>query len=192
MNLKVHRIIYSTYVEGPGHRACIWVQGCNRQCNGCFARETWSKEGGTTYTTDEVFKNIKELSSSIEGITFLGGEPFEQAEAVLELGTKIKNEGLSLIVFTGYTIEELKSLNNVLVDRLLNIIDVLVDGAFEIEKCDLTRPLVGSSNQRYIFLTDRYNEEILSNKNKIEMKLHPNGKIEINGMGDFNKLLNII
>ena len=65
----------------------------------------------------------------------------------------------------------------------------MIDGGFEKEKFDLSRPWVGSSNQRFIFLTDRYNQEEISlYKNKIEVRISQDGKTEINGMGDFDKV----
>ena len=91
--------------------------------------------------------------------------------------------------FTGYTLEELKSKNNEDINNFLDNIDLLIDGGFEKENYDLSRPWVGSSNQSFIFLTDRYNEEqIYQYKNKIEVRISQDGKTEINGMGDFATL----
>ena len=106
---------------------------------------------------------IKNQQSSIEGVTFLGGEPFEQAKDLAELSKLIKSLGFSIVCFTGYTIEELKSLNNNDVNNFLSQIDLLIDGGFEKENYDLSRPWVGSSNQRYYFLTNFYNPEIIKN-----------------------------
>ena len=77
MLLRVHRILYKTKVEGPGTRCCIWVQGCSIHCKGCGNKETWSFDGGQLIDTDKIY-NIISSSKEIEGVTFLGGEPFEQ------------------------------------------------------------------------------------------------------------------
>ncbi len=188
--MRIYKIIKNTTVEGPGNRFCIWFQGCSKHCRGCFATETWDYNLGKEYNSKELIEMITS-QKDIEGVTFLGGEPFDQSTELAKLAKKIKKNSLSIVCFTGYTIEELKTKNDKSVRDLLNTIDLLIDGGFEKEKFDLSRPWVGSSNQRYIFLSDRYSEqEIMKYKNKIEVHIDSDGKMEINGMGDFNKLEN--
>ena len=185
--MKIYRIIKNTTVEGPGKRFCIWVQGCSRHCQGCFAKETWDFSLGVSYSVSELFEMIKK-QNNIEGVTFLGGEPFEQKDELLELIKLVKCENLSVVCFTGFTIEDLKSKNDSVINELLGNIDLLIDGGFEIQNFDLSRPWVGSSNQRYIFLSNRYNySQIMEYKNKIEMRIASNGELLINGMGDFEQ-----
>lgn len=186
--LDIYKIISNTTVEGPGERFCIWLQGCKKHCDGCWAKETWSFGVGQKYSVDALFEMIKS-TENIEGVTFLGGEPFEQAEELGILAEKVKGIGLSIVCFTGYTFDELKEKQNSFIDRLLQNIDLLVDGEFQKDKFDLSRPWVGSSNQRYIFLSDFYNEkQILAYKNKVEMRISQDGRLEINGMGDFKEI----
>ena len=186
--LNLYKIIPLTEVEGPNKRFCLWVQGCKRHCVGCWAKETWKFGVGTDYSVEkltELITNQKE----IEGVTFLGGEPFEQAEPLSRIAQNVKKLGLSVVCFTGYTIEELRAKNSQAVNKLLENIDLLVDGGFEKDNFDLSRPWVGSSNQRYIFLTDFYSpEEIKKYKNKVEVRISEGGKLEINGMGDFERI----
>lgn len=186
--LDIYKIISNTTVEGPGERFCIWLQGCKKHCDGCWAKETWSFGVGQKYSVDTLLEMIKS-TENIEGVTFLGGEPFEQAEELGILAEKVKGIGLSIVCFTGYTFDELKEKQNSFIDRLLQNIDLLVDGEFQKDKFDLSRPWVGSSNQRYIFLSDFYNEkQILAYKNKVEMRISQDGRLEINGMGDFKEI----
>ena len=188
MQINVYKFIKKTNAEGPGQRFCLWVQGCSRHCKGCFAKETWTHRPNKIMEIDELFSLIT-AQNDIEGITFLGGEPFEQAKALAKLAKMVKNEGLSVLTFTGNRYEELKNAQNNDYDELLAQTDLLIDGGFEEEKFDLSRPWVGSKNQRYIFLTDRYNENEIKNcKNKIEVRIAKNGFIFINGMGDFNAI----
>lgn len=186
--LNLYKIIPLTEVEGPNKRFCLWVQGCKKHCVGCWAKETWKFGVGTDYSVEkltELVTNQKE----IEGVTFLGGEPFEQAEPLSRFAQNVKKLGLSVVCFTGYTIEELRAKNSQSVNKLLENIDLLVDGGFEKDNFDLSRPWVGSSNQRYIFLTDFYSpEEIKKYKNKVEVRISEGGKLEINGMGDFERI----
>ncbi|MBQ8460005.1 radical SAM protein [bacterium] len=186
--IEVYKIIKNTKVEGPGNRFCIWVQGCQKHCKGCWAKDTWEFGIGKKYSVNQLLNFIKS-EKDIDGITFLGGEPFEQAKELSKLANKVKNMGLSVVCFTGYTIEELKDKNDISVNDFLQSIDLLIDGGFEADKFDLSRPWVGSSNQRYHFLTDRFSRDIVNRyKNKIEARINPDGKLEINGMGDFEKI----
>lgn len=186
--VEVFKILKTTQVEGPGKRFCIWVQGCKKHCPDCWAKDTWEFGVGTEYSVAELIEQINEVQD-IEGVTFLGGEPFEQAQELAELSIKIKNLGLSVVCFTGYTLEELHAKNDESVELFLSNMDLLIDGGFEQDKFDLSRPWVGSSNQRYIFLTDFYSPKIISQyKNKIEARIGEDGKLEINGMGDFEQI----
>ena len=202
MKLRVFNIIKNTKVEGPGNRYCIWVQGCSRHCKGCQAVHTWSHKGGELYDVkgiiDDIFKAGITPSpqpspagrgrSVVEGVTFLGGEPFEQAEALGIIAEEVKKKGLSVLCFTGGKLEELEK--DPINKKLLDNTDLLIDGEFIEELTDYSRPWCGSSNQRYHFLTDRYNEEIFTKyKNKVEVNISKNGQIFINGMGDFDEIL---
>ena len=170
-----------TKVEGPGVRYCIWFQGCSRRCKGCWAKATWSKKGGVEYDVDEILADILK-EKGIEGVTFLGGEPFEQSEALEYLAKNVQKAGLSVVCFTGNSYEKIKDNN------ILKYIDILIDGEYKEEEADYSRPWVGSKNQKYYFLTQRYSEDILKKyKNKIEINIQKNGLIFINGMGDFKK-----
>ncbi len=186
--IDVFKILKNTQVEGPGSRFCIWVQGCKKHCKGCWAKDTWEFGVGTKYSVEELFSQIKEVEN-IEGVTFLGGEPFEQAQELALLASKVKSLGLSVLCFTGYTIDELRAKNDESVNFLLSQIDLLIDGGFEEDKFDLSRPWVGSSNQQYHYLSDVYSPEVISQyKNKIEARISADGRLEVNGMGDFEQI----
>lgn len=186
--IDIYKIIEKTSVEGPGLRFCIWTQGCKKHCKNCWAKDTWEFGIGKKYQIDELFTLIRQ-QKNIEGVTFLGGEPFEQAKELSRLAEKIKSINLTVVCFTGYTLEELKAKKDIFTDKFLSNIDLLIDGGFEEKNFDISRPWVGSSNQRYIFLTDTYSfEQIKNYKNKIEVRIAKSGKLEINGMGDFNQI----
>ena len=89
MKLRVYNIIKKTHVEGPGTRYCIWVQGCSRHCEGCYAKNTWDKNTGEIMDTKDIIQDIKS-QKGIEGVTFLGGEPFEQAGALSSIARNVK------------------------------------------------------------------------------------------------------
>src|SRR5690625_955575 len=104
MGIQLHRFLPSTTSEGPGRRACIWVQGCPIHCKGCGVPWTWNPNKGTRVSVQELWEKIvySYRNENIEGITFLGGEPFEQAKPLAELGRRAKKLGLSVMTFSGY------------------------------------------------------------------------------------------
>ncbi|MCR5260512.1 MAG: radical SAM protein [Candidatus Gastranaerophilales bacterium] len=188
MELNVFKIIKNTKVEGFGNRFCIWVQGCSKHCKGCYASETWSFEPKQLIDIDILFEMIKN-EKNIDGVTFLGGEPFEQVKALSVLAQKVQSIGLGIITFTGQNYDDLKQSDDKNLQELLKNTDLLIDGEFIEEKQDFSRAWVGSSNQRYIFLSGKYNEKMLSSyKNKIEVRINKDGTIFANGMGDFTEL----
>ena len=188
MDIRINSYIPITTVEGPGKRFSIWVQGCSLHCNGCANSAMWNKEGGTIYKIEELIDLITSYKDKIEGITFLGGEPLEQIEAVTEISKTVQTFGLSVLVFTGYEYSDLKNRQDF--QELIRYVDILIDGRYEEDKQDFSRPWVGSSNQNYYFFTDRYDESIISKyKNKIEVRIDKNNKISLNGMGNFKELL---
>ena len=198
MKLLIHQFIPFTRVEGPGERACLQVQGCPIRCSDCGVPFTWSTKGGYDVTLEELVQKIT-AGPKVEGITFLGGEPFEQAAALAELGATLKEAGLSVMTFSGYVLEDIKSANRKDWNDLLRVTDLLIDGPFQKEKRDLSRPWVGSSNQRYHFLTDRYaylKDELTNTPNRMEITVKPDGRVFANGMatsedleGLFNELI---
>lgn len=143
-------------------------------------------EPQTIVSSYEVLKWILKAKDlhMIEGVTFLGGEPMLQAKGLAEVAKSVKEAGLSVMVFTGYLIEELQDLGFVGVHELLANTDILVDGPF-IESClERVRNWAGSENQRFHFLTDRYssgNEYDPRFPYGFEIRIGLDGKIGLNG-----------
>lgn len=190
MEIVINRYVKKTSVEGPGNRACIWVQGCPIKCDGCINEHMWDIDKGISMDIIDL-SNIILSVEGIEGITILGGEPFYQPQAVYLLCKIAKEHNLSIMVFTGYTIDKLQQSNDKWVHKLLSITDLLIDGPYINKYQDFNRPWIGSSNQRYHYLSDRYKylEKSIQNiKNGFDIRISPQGEILINGMGDINKL----
>lgn len=196
MKVRINRILRKTSVEGPGIRYCIWVQGCILSCAGCYSEHTWDLLGGVETDTETIVSDIMQ-TKGIEGVTFLGGEPFLQAKALSEIAKICRLKGLSVLTFSGYTYDEI--LHTCTTDfswkELLEQTDLLIDGPFIKSDFSIKRPWIGSSNQSYRFLTKRYKyleDKLDSYTNQVEITIKENGTILVNGMGDFNKLKNII
>ena len=147
--------------DGEGVRVSLFVSGCRNCCKGCFQPETWNFDFGTEFTElteNEILEALK--PSHIQGFSLLGGEPFEEEnQAVLApFLEKIKQTypEKDIWCWTGYVLD--KDLqagqrkHTEYTDRMLNCIDVLVDGPFILEKRNLMLQFRGSENQRILHL----------------------------------------
>ena len=191
VNISINSYIPMTNVEGPNTRFCIWVQGCSIHCKGCANSHMWNKAEGTIYDVEAMVELIASYKDKIEGITFLGGEPLEQIEAVTYICKKAKELGLTVLVFTGYTYKEIATKPSV--EELIRHVDILIDGEYRESQKDFSRAWVGSSNQTYYFFSDRYDESVITEfKNKIELRIDKNNNISLNGMGNFEEVLKAI
>lgn len=177
MRLNVARTIARSAVNGPGERFVIWVQGCPLACPGCWNPDTWSFEPRDAQHVDELIQVIL-ATPDIEGVTFTGGEPFAQAPALAEIASAVREAGLSVFIFTGYDLDELRAPQQL---RLLGSTDVLVAGRYEhTRRADALR-WRGSSNQEIHFLTRRYTSASLQGSDEVEIHLDGAGNISISG-----------
>lgn len=136
-------------VDGPGLRAVVFFQGCPHHCQGCHNPETWEPRGGRVHTVGEIWDAISD-HPLLQGITLSGGEPFMQPEAAALLATWARAKGWDVMVYTGYTWEELMADPDEARQRLLAQTDLLVDGPYRHEERDLGLLFRGSRNQRII------------------------------------------
>ena len=139
----------------------------------------------------------KEMDPSIEGITWLGGEPFEQAKALAEASKELRALGFSVMTFTGFKLNRLTSETNKNIDinlALLEQTDLLVDGPFVHSQLDSSRPWLGSINQEFVFLSDRYSELDISSDTKdgIEIRISESGDISVNGWAEHPLVLQML
>ena len=157
--LNVSSTMSRSRANGPGVRAVIWVQGCTIGCNGCYSASTHPHEASSLHRPSEIAEWLQSIPN-IEGVTFSGGEPFEQAAAVLETINSIRENigsDFSVFVYTGYEIEFLRKSNDKNVHDLLDAVDILSAGPFDNKLRDETLLWRGSSNQSLHFLSNRYN-----------------------------------
>ena len=134
-------------VDGEGIRTVIWFQGCSHNCEGCHNPETHDFLGGKEYELEDIKEQIKNLECQ-DGITLSGGDPFFQSAAALELAKCAKEQGLNVWAYTGFLFEDLIKLKAF--KDLLEYIDVLIDGKFDITKKSMNCKYRGSTNQRII------------------------------------------
>ena len=147
VSLRVAGVIEESIVDGPGIRFVLFLQGCRLRCSGCQNPQTWDFDGGTLVPLDEVLARIRE-NPLVHGVTFSGGEPFEQAEALLPLAKELKAQGYHLMAFSGFTLEQLVQKPEC--RALLEQLDLLVDGPFIEAQKSLDLRFRGSRNQRIL------------------------------------------
>ena len=146
--LELSGIAGDSIVDGPGIRTTVFAQGCPHHCEGCHNPETWEFGCGTQVSVEVILEMI-EANPLCRGVTFSGGEPFAQAEGFAELAQALKARGYEVASYSGYTLEQL--LHGTKAQRkLLEIIDVLIDGPFVMDQKSLELSFRGSRNQRIL------------------------------------------
>jgi len=175
--LNLAAIRACTEAEGPGKRFALWCQGCHKRCAGCCNQHMQPLVPAHIVAVDDLKQMIIEAKQNfaIEGITCIGGEPLLQAEGLADLAAWCHQQDLTVMVFTGYLYEE--AVNRAQKDEKLKLLlantDILVDGPFVQEKYDTEREWVGSSNQRFMLLTDVYKAgiEYGNGKRSLEVRI---------------------
>jgi anaerobic ribonucleoside-triphosphate reductase activating protein len=139
-------------------------------------------EGGRSIPLREILVQIRQVLDRVEGITLLGGEPLAHARGAVTLARAVRDMGLSVMVFTGYLLEEARRTHDPAVSELLSLTDILIDGPYIRELPDRLRRWIGSSNQRIHFLTNRYHADDprWRRPNTLEIRL-VEGEITVNG-----------
>lgn len=182
--INVASVRLCTEAEGTGKRFALWVQGCLNRCPGCCNSEMQELRPNTIVDTADMIGIIASAAEryGIEGVSFIGGEPFLQAEGLADIAEWCQSNKLSVLVFTGYLYERLSSDSDKSVRKLLQNTDILVDGPFIREEYDEERDWVGSKNQKVIYLSDRYSPGVeYQNKERTMEFLISDNNILING-----------
>jgi anaerobic ribonucleoside-triphosphate reductase activating protein len=180
--LNIMGYVSESEVNGPGCRAVVWVQGCLRECPGCFNPASWSFEINQLVAIDSLAEQIAS-NPRHTGVTFSGGEPFWQASALASLARQVKAAGLNVMAFTGFTLEKLQSEHAPPgAQELLEQLDILVDGAF-VQALAVNSPdsPVSSSNQRLIIFNSALQDKITWASDQIEIHILKDGSRIVTG-----------
>jgi anaerobic ribonucleoside-triphosphate reductase activating protein len=184
MTLNIAHLVPATEAEGPGRRFAVWFQGCPLRCPGCCNPEQLPFTGGTSMKASDIVREIRTAKErhAIEGITFLGGEPFAHAGGAIVLAEAAHEVDLSIMIFTGFTLEELREKSDTAIGLLLAQTDILVDGPYVREMPESKRRWIGSANQRVHFLSGRCSPDdprwLLPNTLEIRLR---GSEVTING-----------
>lgn len=180
--LNIMGYVDESEVNGPDRRAVVWVQGCVRECPGCFNPASWSFTENQLIAVETLAEKILGNPHN-QGVTFSGGEPFWQAASLAELARLLKAQGLNIMSFTGFTLEELKS------DKapphsqdLLAELDLLIDGPY-LEQLAINDPhsLVSSKNQRVHVFNPALQDKLNWASDQMEIHILKDGSRIITG-----------
>lgn len=181
--IEINSFLPITETAGPGKRFALWVQGCSIQCKGCCNPHMFKPGLGKMISHDELLVKVSKVKPAIDGITLLGGEPFDQAAELIPFVRMVERKNLSIIIFTGHLLDDIKNRREKTWLELLSYADLLVDGPFILEQQSLRRRWIGSDNQRLHFLSGRWQngfEAAECGANTTE--IHINGdQVTING-----------
>ena len=155
--ISLGRMYYPVKSLGPGNRVGIWMNGCNRGCSGCISPELQSYDVSKEITVNQIMHMIQKIESPIDGFTISGGEPVFQPKPLNALVLSLTEVCDDIIIFTGYTIDELHEQHNDAINSVLENCAVLIDGMY-IKELKINKGLRGSSNQRCLVFKhhDRY------------------------------------
>ena len=180
--LNIMGYVDQSEVNGPGCRAVVWVQGCNRECSGCFNPDSWAFEINDLVAIDTLAASILKNPQNT-GVTFSGGEPFWQAPALTILAKKLKAAGLNIMSFTGFTLQQLQS-NSAPpgAKELLAELDILIDGPF-VKSLAVNSPdsPVSSSNQNVNIFNPEFADKITWASDQIEVHILKDGNRIVTG-----------
>ncbi|RLV60427.1 anaerobic ribonucleoside-triphosphate reductase-activating protein [Parashewanella curva] len=152
---------YSQYypvdvVNGPGTRATLFVSGCIHQCRGCYNQSTWNTSSGSPFDKameQQIIDDLKDVRIKRRGLSLSGGDPLHPANhhGILSLVRRVKSEcpDKDVWLWSGYTLDELSPEQK----QITNLVDVMVDGKFELSLADPSLKFKGSSNQIIHYFT---------------------------------------
>lgn len=179
-SLRIHALMNRSRANGPGWRACIWLQGCPFDCPGCFNPQARDPEGGQTMTLDDLMRWALSLKG-IEGISISGGEPIAQLPALVVFIEHLRaRTDWSILVFSGRTYAEILQLP--LGRALLSGIDVLIDGPYNAGQANAPGVWPSSANQRIHLLSKRYCFEDFEGLPAFELAVTQTGDVIASGM----------
>lgn len=150
-------IVKNDIAAGEGVNVSFFTQGCHFHCMGCHNPQTWDFSGGKEFTAETLTELLEAINANgvKRNLSIMGGEPLCSENIFLVdmiiLEVKKLYPDIKIYLWTGYTYEELlERLDEPKIEKILDNIDYLIDGRFEIEKRDITLPMRGSSNQRIL------------------------------------------
>lgn len=153
--VRIAGYYHNSLVEGPGRRTTVKFQGCTIHCRGCITPDSWNLAAGSLMPVDRLAEVLLDPTYERDGISVVGGEPFDQCDGLWALVQQLRIRGCRhILVYSGYTYERLQrmAMGQPAIEAILRDIDVLVDGPFVAKLANRSGPWTGSANQRVLML----------------------------------------
>lgn len=174
INIYRYEVVENEHLYGPGKRLLLFTQGCSLRCKGCTNQHLWEFGKGTNVSIEEILNQCNDL----DGITLHGGEPLDQANVLVELVKKIKEQGKTIILFTGYTFNEL----TVIQKKVWLFSDIVIAGRYEEEKRNIYLQFRGSINQKVFTHKGKYkNYKVKDGKTVALLSFNEDGEMQSRG-----------
>jgi len=170
----MNRFIKYSYVNGPGKRFVVWLQGCEKECPGCFSTDTWDKNGGYEIEVNDL---IDEIPNDIEGIAITGGEPLLQMEALkcFLFNYNVREPNKSIVLFSGFTYGVVRSADS----HIVKYIHLLIAGPLYQNETNLAyKKWKGSNNQTLHYFSNKIDYNIL-NETPYEIHIAADGQSKL-------------
>ena len=180
MKINVAHIEPESYIYAPDKQFVIWLQGCSIRCKGCWNKEMWSFDKKNYIKIETLIEQITKIKD-IKGVTFIGGEPFDQINELFNFVQKIKDKELGVTIYTGYEKNELQS---TIALKILQYTDLLISGRYVEALRNDNLQWIGSENQKIDFLSDFYSRHEQDNANYCEINISDTGAITMLGFPD--------
>lgn len=157
----IDRLLYPVITLGPGERVAVWTSGCSKRCLGCANPELWDVDASKGIASDKVAAMLLALSKQhgAHRLTLTGGDPLEQVEELVATLEAVRASYDDILLYTGYTLDEARTLLGDTMSRIECLVDVIIDGRYVRELNDGRVPLRGSTNQVVHYLTPALREE---------------------------------
>lgn len=187
INIHRYEVVENEHLYGPGKRLLLFTQGCSLRCKGCTNQHLWEFGKGIDVTAEEILNQCTDL----DGITLHGGEPLDQANVLVELIKNLKQQGKTVILFTGYIFKEL---NKVQKQAWLSS-DIVVSGRYEEQNRNIYLQFRGSTNQKVFTHKGKYKDyKIKDGQTVAILSLNEQGEMQSRGFrtDELEQLLNEI
>lgn len=187
INIHRYEVVENEHLYGPGKRLLLFTQGCSLHCKGCINQHLWEFGKGTDVAIDEIFAQCKGL----DGITLHGGEPLDQANALVELIKKLKQQEKTVILFTGYAFKELDKVQK----QAWLSSDIVISGRYEEKNRNIYLQFRGSTNQKVFTHKGKYKDyKIKDGQTVAILSFNEQGEMQSRGFrtDELEQLLNAI
>lgn len=178
--LNIGAFLSTSKVNGPGTRSVVWSQGCRKNCPGCYNQAFRKSRIAKLYSVRSLYEMIMANRNEISGVTFSGGEPFDQARGLYELSRLLKQKGLHIMSYSGYTLDELKSDSDPFKRKLLDVLDILIDGPYMDDR-KMFSEWRTSANQNVYYLNEENMRKPSPHGEELEVIIDERGNLTITG-----------